>query len=100
VQKMRFNKDKSAILYNSKVTITGLPAEAERYMLGPRSALAWIIDRYQAKTDKASKIVNDPNAWCDEHNEPTYLVSLIKRVTSVAVETMKIVDSLSVRSHS
>lgn len=34
-------------------------------------ALAWIIDRYQVKTDKASGIINDPNDWCDEQDDPT-----------------------------
>lgn len=63
-------------------------------MLGSRSALAWIIDRYQLKTDKASGIVDDPNDSCDDHDNPTYIVELIKRITTVAVETMKIVDSL------
>ncbi|MCF8786252.1 DEAD/DEAH box helicase [Rhodococcus ruber] len=87
--------DRSVIVYNPRVTITGIPEEAERYMLGSRSALAWIIDRYQIKTDKASGIVNDPNDWCDEHKNPRYIVDLIKRVTTVAVETMKIVDSLA-----
>lgn len=86
--------DRTTIIYSPKVTISGIPEDAERYMLGSRSALAWIIDRYQVKTDKASGIVNDPNAWCDEHDDPTYIVDLIKRVTTVAVETMKIVDSL------
>ncbi|MCD2136243.1 DEAD/DEAH box helicase [Rhodococcus qingshengii] len=86
--------DRTTLVYNPKVTITGIPEEAERYMLGSRSALAWIIDRYQVKTDKASRIVNDPNDWCDEHDDPTYIVELIKRVTTVAVETMKVVDSL------
>jgi len=33
-------------------------------------------------------------AGCDEHDDPTYIVDLIKKVTTVAVETMKIVDSL------
>ena len=86
--------DRTTLVYSPKVTISGIPEEAERYMLGSRSALAWIIDRYQVKTDKASGIVNDPNDWCDEHDDPTYIVDLIKRVTTVAVETMKIVDSL------
>ena len=86
--------DRTTLVYNTKVTISGIPEEAERYMLGSRSALAWIIDRYQVKTDKASGIINDPNDWCNEHNDPTYIVDLIKRVTTVAVETMKIVDSL------
>lgn len=96
VQKMKWRSktDHSAIVYNSKVTIEGIPEEAERYMLGSRSALGWIIDRYQVTTDKASGIVNDPNDWCDEHDDPTYIVDLIKKVTTVSVETMKIVDSL------
>ncbi|MBR7560196.1 helicase, partial [Mycobacterium tuberculosis] len=81
------------MVYNPKVTITGIPEDADRYVLGSRSALAWVIDRYQVKTDPASGIVNDPNDWCDEHDTPTYIVDLIKRVTTVAVETMRIVDS-------
>lgn len=87
--------DVTKLIYNTKVTITGIPEEAERYMLGSRSALAWIIDRYQVKTDKASGIVNDPNEWCDEHDDPRYIVDLITKVTTVAVETMKIVDGLA-----
>lgn len=86
--------DVTTLIYNPRVTITGIPEEAERYMLGSRSALAWIIDRYQVKTDKASGIVNDPNDWCGEHDNPRYIVDLIAKVTTVAVETMKIVDSL------
>jgi predicted helicase len=96
VQKMKWlsKSDHTAIVYNSNVTITDIPPEAEDYMLGSRSALAWIIDRYQVKTDKPSGIVNDPNLWCDEHENPTYIVELIKRVTTVAIETMSIVNTL------
>lgn len=87
--------DVTKLIYNTKVTITGIPEDAERYMLGSRSALAWIIDRYQVKTDKASGIVNDPNDWCDEHDDPHYIVDLLAKVTTVAVQTMKIVDGLA-----
>ncbi|MFE2122408.1 DEAD/DEAH box helicase [Rhodococcus aetherivorans] len=86
--------DRSVIVYNPTVTIAEIPETAERYMLGSRSALAWILDRYQVKTDKASGIVNDPNDWCDEHDDPRYIVELIQRVVTVSVETMKIVDGL------
>ncbi len=92
--KWKSKTDHSAIVYSPQVTISGIPEDAERYMLGSKSALGWIIDRYQVKTDKDSGIVNDPNDWCDEHDDPTYIVDLIKKVTTVAVETMKIVDSL------
>ncbi|UUO00326.1 helicase, partial [Mycolicibacterium novocastrense] len=96
VQKMKWRSktDHTAIIYNSRVTIEGIPEDAERYLLGSRSALGWIVDRYQVTTDKASGIVNDPNDWCDEHDDPTYIVDLIKKVTTVSVETMKIVASL------
>ena len=46
-------RDCSVIVFNPKVTITGIPDEAERYMLGSRPGLAWIVDRYQVKIDKA-----------------------------------------------
>lgn len=64
-------------------------------MLGSRSALAWIIDHCQVKTDKASGIVNDPNGWADEVDNPRYIVDLIGNVTRVAVETVRIVGSLN-----
>jgi len=89
------SKDRSTIVYNGNVTLSGIPDEAHEYMLGSRSALEWIIDRYQVKTDKASGITNDPNDWAAEHEDPRYIVDLIKRVTKVSVETMGIVDEIS-----
>jgi predicted helicase len=96
VEKMRWaDKDtKKAIIYNKHITLGDIPAEANRYMLGSRSALEWLIDRYQVKTDKDSGIVNDPNEWCREHGNPRYIVDLVKRVTRVSVETVRIVDGL------
>ncbi len=86
--------DVTRMIYNKHVTISGIPAEADEYMLGSRSALAWIIDRYQVKKDKASGIVNDPNDWADEVSNPRYIVDLIGKVTQVAVETVRVVDDI------
>ncbi|MGY0606205.1 DEAD/DEAH box helicase [Corynebacterium amycolatum] len=83
------------LIYNKSVTISGIPAEADKYMLGSRSAVAWLIDRYQAKKDKASGIVNDPNDWADEVGNPRYIVELIGRVVRVAMETVRIVEELN-----
>ena len=88
--------DVTTLIYNSLVTIKGIPVEAERYMLGSRSAVAWLIDRYQVKTDKASGIVNDPNDWADEVGNPRYIVDLIGKVVRVAMETVRIVEGLNV----
>jgi predicted helicase len=97
VEKMKWRSktDRSAIVYNSAVTIAGIPDAAHHYMLGSRSGLDWVIDRYQVKTDKASGIVNDPNDWCDEHDDPTYIVDLIKKVTTVSVRTVELIAQLA-----
>jgi predicted helicase len=87
-------KDLSTIVYNKYVTLSGIPPEAHEYLVGSRSALAWLIDRYQVRTDKASGIVNDPNSWSVEHDDPRYIIDLVKRVIRVSVETVRIVDAL------
>lgn len=46
------------------------------------------------KTDKASGIVNDVNQWGLERGEPRYIIDLIKRVVTVSVRTVEIVNSL------
>lgn len=99
VTKMRFGgrgkvKDRTRIVYNSHITLAGIPQEAYRYTLGSRSAIEWVMERYQVKTDKASGILNDPNDWSREVGDPRYILDLIKRVTTVSVETMRIVDAL------
>ncbi|WP_232466206.1 type ISP restriction/modification enzyme [Diaminobutyricimonas sp. LJ205] len=101
VNKMKFGGkagswDKSTLVYNEHLTLRGIPAEAHEYVLGSRSAIEWIIERYQVKTDKASGIVNDPNAWGEEHGNPRYIVELLKSIVTVSVETVRIVKSLPV----
>jgi predicted helicase len=86
--------DRTQIQYNPRILLTGIPEEAYRYQLGSRSAIEWIIDRYYIRTDKASGIVNDPNDWSREHGQPRYVIDLLKRIVTVSLETMKIVDAL------
>ena len=66
VQKMRWGgptrtPDHSVIVYTDWITLAGVPGETHEYVVGHRSALDWLIDRYRVTTDKASGIVNDPN---------------------------------------
>jgi predicted helicase len=90
VEKMRLSKDKTQLVYNDFLTLGGIPPEVFEYRLGNRSALEWIIDQYQVSTDKRSGIVNDPNG----PDDPQYIVRLIGKVTTVSLETTKIVKSL------
>ena len=86
--------DRSMIVYNDWITLAGIPDEAHEYVVGPRSALAWLIDRYQVTTDNESGIVNDPNDWGAEIGYSKYIIDLVKRVTTVSVDTMAIVRAL------
>jgi len=99
VTKMRYggkagNWDRTVIHVAPGLTISGIPAETHEYRLGSRSALDWILERYQVKTDKASGIVNDPNDWGIERGNPEYIVELIQRIVTLSVETVRIVQAL------
>lgn len=96
VQKLQFGpkKDKTRIKYNGHLTLKGIPEEAYEYQVNGRSALEWVIDRYQVKTDKKSLITNDPNDYCRAVNDPRYIVDLIKRLVTVSLETQKLVGTL------
>lgn len=87
--------DVTWLIYNTHITISDIPEDASRYMLGSRSALDWLIDHHRVTKHKASGIVNDPNDWVSETGDPHYIADLIATVTQVSVETMRIVDTLA-----
>ena len=90
VEKMKLSRDKTQIKYNNFLTLDGIPAKVFDYRLGNRSALEWVIDQYRIKTDKRSGIVSDPN----REDDPQYIVKLIRKVITVSLETVEIVESL------
>lgn len=99
VQKMTFGRkdrqvDKTTIHYNPRITLTGIPLAAYDYVVNGKPALEWIMERYQITVDKDSGIRNDPNDWAREHNQPRYILDLLKRIVRVSLETMKIVNAL------
>nr|WP_271396309.1 type ISP restriction/modification enzyme [Neomicrococcus lactis] len=96
VQKISFGSrtDKSRIVYNSNITLKGIPEEALEYQVNGKSALEWIIERYQVTTHKDSQIRNDPNDYSRELGDHRYIVDLIKRVVTVSLETMHIIERL------
>lgn len=101
VTKMKFAKkrdengksvnDLSTIIYNQDITITNIPAKAYEYMVNGRSAIEWIIDQYQIKTDKKSGITDDPN---DYSTDEKYIFNLLLRIINVSVQTVDLVNSL------
>ena len=89
---MRFVDDeKTTLRINEHVSLSGIPAEAHRYVVNGRTPLEWYIDRYRIKRDKESGIVNDPNGW---FGDPRDLVAAIERIVYVSVESTRIIEGL------
>jgi len=100
VEKMKYGKkgkekDLTTLIYNHKITLTGIPLEAYEYVVNGKAALDWVVERQCVKTDKDSGIVNDANDWAIETmKNPRYPMELFARVVTVSLETMKIVKGL------
>ena len=96
VDKMRFPKkdQKDTIYYNSKITVSNIPAKAYEYVVNGKSAIEWIMERYQVTTHKESDIVNDPNDWAKEVGNPRYILDLLLSIINVSVQTVDIVNAL------
>lgn len=90
VEKMRLSADKSSLVVNESLTLSGIPAEVFGYKLGNRSALEWVIDQYQVKTDARSGITSDPN----NPDDPECIVRLVKQMVQVSLATVRIVAAL------
>ena len=91
VEKMKLSKDKTSLIYNNFLTLSGIPPKVFDYRLGTRSALEWVVDQYRVKIDKRSGIINDPN----RADDPQYIVKLVGKVITVSLETVDIINTLS-----
>ena len=96
VEKMRFPKkgQKDTIIYNSAITIQNIPAKAWDYTVNGKSAIEWIMERYQLTTHKESTITNNPNDWAKEVGNPRYILDLLLSVINVSVKSVEIVEGL------
>lgn len=101
VTKMRFAKkrdengksvnDLSTIIFNSDITISNIPKKAYEYVINGRSAIEWIMDQYQVKTEKKSGITDDPNDYSEDEK---YIFNLLLRIINVSVQTVDLINSL------
>jgi predicted helicase len=90
---LKADKESGNIRLDSETHLTGVPPEAWTYRLGNRSALEWILDQYKEKTPKDLTIRGKFNTYrFADHKEK--VIDLLKRVTRVSVETMKIVEAM------
>lgn len=91
--KLKANKAEGTIELDGLTTIHGIPAAAWDYKLGNRSALEWILDQYKEKKPSDPTIAEKFNTYMfADYKEQ--VIDLLKRVCTVSVETMKIVEAM------
>ena len=84
-------KDYTVLRVAENMTIRNIPERCQEYVVNGKSALGWLVDRYQVKTDPKSGIVNDPNSYS---RKPRYIVDLVESVVRVSMETLDIMEAL------
>ena len=96
ITQMRFpakgKKDK--IIYNSRIYLENIPAEAYGYIVNGKSAIEWIMERYAVATHKDSGITINLNDWARENRNPRYIIDLLHSVINLSVQTVGIVKNL------
>ncbi|MBW1615781.1 MAG: N-6 DNA methylase [Deltaproteobacteria bacterium] len=91
--KLKADKPAGSIEIDEETNICGIPKEAWEYKLGNRSALEWIIDQYKKKKIKDPTIAEKFNSYKFADYKPE-VIDLIKKVCSVSVETIKIINEI------
>lgn len=103
IKKMSFEKkgQKDTIIFNDKIAIVNIPPKAYNYIVNGKSAIEWIMERYQVKIDKDSGIKNDPNLYeCKSGalaglNGGKYALYLLLSVIEMSAQSVEIIEAIS-----
>ncbi len=92
--RLRADKERGTITLDNQTTLTGIPDSAWEYRLGSRSALEWVLDQYKERKPRDPTIRERFNTYrFADHKE--HVIDLLQRVTTVSVETVRIVNQLA-----
>ncbi len=89
VEKMTKKGDR--IIYNQNITITKIPQKAFDYVVNGKSAIDWVIERYQKTMDKDSLIENNPNHYAGGK----YVFELLCRVIKLSEKSVDLIEKIS-----
>lgn len=87
----KMTKKGDSIIYNQNITITKIPKKAFEYALNGKSAIDWVIERYQKTTDKDSLIENNPN----DYKGGKYVFELLCRVITLSEKSVDLIEKIS-----
>lgn len=81
------------IRITSQTWLEGVPEVAWDYVLGARAAIDWVLDQYKERKPRHPMLEKRFNRYrFDDYEEQ--VVGLIRRVTTVSVETVKILTAM------
>ncbi len=86
-------KKGDSILYNKNIAITEIPQKAFEYVVNGKSAIDWVIERYQKTTDKDSLIENNPNDYAGGK----YIFELLCRVIKLSEKSVDLIEKISMK---
>ncbi|GAA8827272.1 hypothetical protein VN1333_12590 [Helicobacter pylori] len=87
----KMTKKGDSIIYNQNITITKIPQKAFDYVVNGKSAIDWVIERYQKTTDKESLIENNPN----DYKGGKYVFELLCRVIKLSEKSVDLIEKIS-----
>ncbi len=88
---VKMTKKGDCIIYNQNITITKIPKKAFDYVINGKSAIDWVIERYQKTTDKDSLIENNPNDYAGGK----YVFELLCRVIKLSEKSVDLIEKIS-----
>ncbi|ACI27389.1 hypothetical protein HPG27_630 [Helicobacter pylori G27] len=91
VVQMKKDKKGDRIIYNKNIAITKIPQKAFDYVVNGKSAIDWVIERYQKTMDKDSLIENNPNDYAGGK----YVFELLCRVITLSVKSVDLIEKIS-----
>ncbi|MFP6196679.1 type ISP restriction/modification enzyme [Helicobacter pylori] len=89
VEKMK--RQGNSIHYNKNIAITKIPDKAFEYVVNGKSAIDWVIERYQKTMDKESLIENNPNDYAGGK----YVFELLCRVIKLSEKSVDLIEKIS-----
>ncbi|WP_208374327.1 DEAD/DEAH box helicase [Helicobacter pylori] len=87
----KMTKKGDCILYNQNIAITKIPQKAFDYVVNGKSAIDWVIERYQKTMDKDSLIENNPNDYAGGQ----YVFELLCRVIKLSEKSVDLIEKIS-----
>ncbi len=87
----KMTKKGDSILYNQNIAITQIPKKAFDYVVNGKSAIDWVIERYQKTMDKDSLIENNPNDYAGGQ----YVFELLCRVIKLSEKSVDLIKKIS-----